>query len=251
MVLAAWTRGIPTFVQEQNAIPGITNKILGKVVKTVFTSLPDTQGFAVAKVKLVGNPIRSSIRPREKAPAKFTVLAFGGSQGSLTINKAMAEAAPLLAAKKEQLRIVHQQGKNQTVDVAKAYRDAGIEAVVQPYFDDMPQQYAGASLAVCRAGATSLAELAVASLPAILLPFPFAADNHQEKNADVIVAAGGALKLLDSQASGEAMAGLLLKLMDDAPRLEAMGAAMGKLARPQAADEVVTAMLAATENTHV
>lgn len=250
MLMAAWLKRLPTFIQEQNAYPGITNRILSRFVRGIFTSLPGTQGFPEAKVKLVGNPIRASIRPGT-SPAKFTLLVFGGSQGSRAINRALAEAAPLLADRNDRLRVIHQQGRDTAVDVAGAYRAAGIDADVRTYFDDMPEQYAQASLAVCRAGATSLAELAAAGLPAVLLPFPFAADNHQEKNADVVAAAGAAVKLRDADASGARMAELIRAFMDQPAKREATAAAMRGLARPQAAEDLVRAVLAATENTHV
>lgn len=250
MLMAAWLKGVPSFIQEQNAYPGVTNRILSRFVRGVFTSLPGTQGFAETKVTLVGNPIRASIRPATR-PDKFTLLVFGGSQGSRAINRALAEAAPLLAGRKDSLRVIHQQGRDTAVDVAGAYKAAGIEADVRTYFDDMPAQYAQASLAVCRAGATSLAELAAAGLPAVLLPFPFASDNHQEKNADVVAAAGAAVKLRDAEASGERMAELICAHMDQPAKLETMAAAMRQLARPQAAEDLVRAVLAATENTYV
>lgn len=251
MLMAAWLRRVPSFIQEQNAYPGITNRILSRFVRGVFTSLPNTTGFADQKVQLIGNPIRASIGPAAPSGDKFTLLVFGGSQGSRAINRAMAEAAPRLAERKERLRVIHQQGRDTAVDVAGAYKAAGIEADVRTYFDDMPAQYARASLAVCRAGATSLAELAAAGLPAVLLPFPFASDNHQEKNADVVAAAGAAVKLLDADASGERMAEIIRTYMDQPAKLQTMAAAMAGLARPQAAEDLVRAVLAATETTHV
>ena len=254
MVLAAWLMGIPTAIQEQNAAPGITNRALGKVVKAVFTSLPGTRGFKASKVQVVGNPIRASIvrnEPSQTPERTFTLLVFGGSLGSRAINRAMAEAAPLLADLKDRLFIIHQTGKDTAIDVAGAYSAAGLQAEVRQYYDNMPAQYARARLAVCRAGATSLAELAAANLPAILLPFPFAADNHQEKNADVIVAAGGAVKLLDAEASGERMAGLIRALVTDPAKAASMARAMAALARPQAAEQLVAALLAVSETSHV
>ncbi len=254
MVFAAWMMGIPTAIQEQNAAPGITNQTLGKVVKVVFTSLPGTRGFKADKIREIGNPIRASIvrnNPSEKHERIFTILVFGGSQGSRAINRAMAKAAPLLSDLKDRLFIIHQTGRDTAIDVAGAYATAGLHVEVQPYYDNMPAQYARAQLAVCRAGATSLAELAVANLPAILLPFPFASDNHQEKNADVIVGAGGAIKLLDADASGERMAGLIRSIVNDPAKAAVMARAMGTLARPNAAEQLVAALLAVSETPHV
>ncbi len=242
LVLAARMLGIPTAVQEQNAQPGFTNKVLGRMVRVVFTSWPDTVGFAPSRMELVGNPIRASIVPRV-APGKFTLLVFGGSQGSRAINRAMAEAAPHLSELRQRLRIVHQQGRDTAVDVAGAYAKAGLDAEVRVYIDDMPAVYAASSMAVCRAGATSLAELAAARLPALLIPFPHAADNHQEKNADVFVRAGAAEKLIEKDLSGEALALRIRHYLENATALETMSAAMQTLARPDAAERLVTRLL--------
>lgn len=251
LAMAAWLMRIPVAVQEQNALPGITNRILGRLVRVVYTSWPATQGFPGNRMHHVGNPIRSSIRPVDAVEGTFRLLVFGGSQGARTLNRAMAEAAPLLTPLADRVTIIHQQGKDNTVDVAEAYRQAGLSADVRPYFDDMPEQYAHASLAFCRAGATSLAELAAARLPAILVPFPFAADNHQEKNADVFVTAGAAEKLLDADTTGEAIARRIRTLVDNPEQLSAMRRGMASLARPEAAEALVEHWLQATETAHV
>ncbi len=252
VLIAAWLLGVPTAIQEQNALPGVTNRILGRFVRRVFTSWPGTSGFAAPRILECGNPIRAAIRARGgDTEERFTVLVFGGSQGARTINHAMAAAAPLLADMKDRLRIVHQTGRDPDVDAAAVYRAAGIEADVRPYFDDMPAQYAGASLAICRAGATSLAELAAAELPAILIPFPFAADNHQEKNADVFVHAGAARKLRNADTTGETLAAAIRELSGDSVALEKMRDGMRSLARPGAARNVVDRLLALSGDRHV
>lgn len=239
VVLAAWLLRIPTAIQEQNAHAGVTNRMLGHIVGAIFTSWPATAGLPASKVRYIGNPIRAAIRPSTRTWQPFTLLVFGGSLGARTINRAMVGAAPKLIDLKDKLRIVHQTGRNPDTDVAAAYRAAGLDADVRPYFEDMPVQYAQACLAICRAGATSLAELAAAELPAILIPFPFAAENHQEKNADVFVQAGAALKLLDREATGERLAALVRELMAAPDRLEAMARAMRNLARPEAASALI------------
>jgi UDP-N-acetylglucosamine--N-acetylmuramyl-(pentapeptide) pyrophosphoryl-undecaprenol N-acetylglucosamine transferase len=249
--LAAWLLRVPVAVQEQNAYPGLTNRWLGKIARAVFTSWPDTRGFDPRRIVPVGNPIRASIQPH-MSEGTVTVLVFGGSQGARSINQAMASAAPALADLGDRLEIIHQTGRDTAVDVEGAYRNAGIRATVQQYFDDMPNQYLRSSLAVCRAGATSLAELAAAGLPAILVPFPFAAENHQEKNADVFVARGAALKVLNKDATGERMAQIIRGLAEHPGRLKEMSQAMASMARPNAAQDLVDRWLTETgQNKHV
>jgi UDP-N-acetylglucosamine--N-acetylmuramyl-(pentapeptide) pyrophosphoryl-undecaprenol N-acetylglucosamine transferase len=167
------------------------------------------------------------------------VLVFGGSQGAHAINVSMAEAAPQLAAHGSQLRIVHQTGERDLEMVRAAYRKAGIEAEVEPFLYDMGRQLARADVVVCRAGATTLAEITAAGKAAILIPLPTATDDHQRKNAEALAAAGGAEVLLQQHAGGATLAERILALVADRDRRVRIAAAARALARPDAARVIV------------
>jgi UDP-N-acetylglucosamine--N-acetylmuramyl-(pentapeptide) pyrophosphoryl-undecaprenol N-acetylglucosamine transferase len=243
VVMAAWMQRIPTAVQEQNARPGITNRILGKFARAVFIAFDEArQFFPNRKVYLVGNPIRRALldnylRSRAKHE-HFTVLVFGGSLGALGINNRMIEALDHLTDLKAELRFVHQTGKNDLDRVKKAYDEKGYSAEVLEFIDDMSGAYARAELVICRAGAITLAELTVSKKASILIPFPFAADNHQELNARALVDAGAALMFRESELTGHALADQIRALMADPQRLVRMEKASGVLGRPEAAKEL-------------
>ncbi|HYQ81686.1 MAG TPA: undecaprenyldiphospho-muramoylpentapeptide beta-N-acetylglucosaminyltransferase, partial [Anaeromyxobacteraceae bacterium] len=189
VVLAAWLLRIPTAVQEQNAVAGVTNRVLGPFVKAAFTAFPEAaRHFARRKVFQLGNPIRRALlenymRPRARHD-RLTVLIFGGSQGAHALNMRVVEALPHLADLRDSISITHQTGPRDREAVEKGYRACGFEPDVREFITDMSGAYAGADLVVCRAGATTLAELTVCKKPSILIPFPAAADNHQVLNAE-------------------------------------------------------------------
>ena len=188
LVLTAWLMRIPTAVQEQNAIAGITNRILGRVVDAAFTAFPEAaRHFKGRKVYQLGNPIRRTLmenymRP-EAAHGAPRLLVFGGSQGAHALNMRVIEALPHLADLRERIQITHQTGARDRDYVEKGYRACGFTPDVREFITDMSAAYAGSDLVVCRAGATTLAELTVCKKPSILVPFPAAADNHQVVNA--------------------------------------------------------------------
>lgn len=243
VVLAAWLQRIPTAIQEQNALPGLTNKILGKFVRAIFIAFDEARPFFPAqKVHLIGNPIRAKLmdnylRSRQQHD-HFTVLVFGGSLGAKGINTRMIEALDHLGDLKDQLHFTHQTGKNDLESVRAGYTSKGFRADVLEFIDDMSSAYAKAELVVCRAGATTIAELTVCKKASILIPFPYATDNHQEVNARALVAAGAAIMFRESELDGKKLADTLRALKTEPAKLRKMEKQAGLLGRPEAAKEL-------------
>jgi len=242
----------PTAILEQNSIPGITNRILSRVVKRVFCTFPDRgRFFPPRKVVLTGNPIRrpilaalqaagegSEARAQTRAPRLFV---FGGSQGARAINDMIVAATPALLTALPGLEIWHQTGKGDAARIEAAYAGLGLAAPrvrVAEFLTDMATPYAWCDLVLCRAGATSLAELAAAGRPAVLVPFPHATDNHQEHNARALVEAQGAMLLREGEWSAASLATAIGELLADPARLAAMRTAMLAAARPAAAGTI-------------
>jgi UDP-N-acetylglucosamine--N-acetylmuramyl-(pentapeptide) pyrophosphoryl-undecaprenol N-acetylglucosamine transferase len=243
VVLAAAVRGIPTLLLEQNAVPGVTNRLLARFVSAAAVTFEQTVSYFGRRGIVTGNPVRpefftSSSTP--EAPAgPPRILIFGGSQGAHAINVAMVEAAPKLAARPGRVEITHQTGERDLELVRNGYRSAGLVARVEPFLYSMEREITAAALIVCRAGATTLAELTAAGRPAVLIPLPTAADDHQRKNAEVLGAAGAAELIEQRDLSGEVLAARIAALLDDPARLGAMSAAARSLARPHAAAAIV------------
>ena len=243
VVFAAWLQRLPTCIQEQNALPGLTNKLLGRIAKVVFISFEDARHyFPAGKVQLIGNPIRAKLMDNylrsRAAHAKFTVLVFGGSLGATRVNQLTLEALDHLGDFKDSFHFVHQTGKSDLEKVRQGYAARGFEAEVLEFIDDMSAAYAGADLVVCRAGATTVAELTVCKKAAILIPYPFATDNHQEVNARSLVEAGAALMFRESELTGELLATNIRGLKESPDRLKRMERQAGLLGRPEAAKEL-------------
>jgi len=245
VVLMARLAGIPTAICEQNSIPGLTNKILGRIVRAVFLSFEESRRFfKPRKILMTGNPVRRELLAKllapGPAPATDTVhvLVSGGSLGAVAVNELAAEA--LCALSRElPLSIVHQTGDKGLEATAKRYAEAGVTADTRPFIKDMASAYHRADLIIGRAGATTVAELAIAGKPAIFIPYPFAADNHQEINAREMATAGAALSFKQSELTATILADALRPLLTDAAKRTAMGAAMKALAKPGAAAAVV------------
>jgi len=243
VVLAAWLLRIPTAVQEQNALPGMTNKILGHFVRKVFTAFDEAKGFFPAKkVHLIGNPIRRKLMDNylrsHVAHERFTILIFGGSLGAKGLNSRMLEALQSLGDLKDQLHFVHQTGKSDLAVVKEGYAALGFSAQVVEFIEDMSTAYAKAELVVCRAGATTLAELTVCKKASILVPFPYATDNHQEINALSLTRTGAALMFRESELTGEKLASAIRGLKDDPGQLRRMEKQAALLGRPEASKEL-------------
>lgn len=240
IVFAAWLRRIPSVLLEQNARPGLANRVLSRIARRVCTTFPGAEAYLpAAKVVLTGNPVRPFPPQAVASTGGFTILVFGGSQGARRINEAMSTAAPALAARIPGLRIVHQTGRDDLERTQQHYRDGAIDAEVLSFIDDMGSAYARADLVICRAGATTLAELTALGKPSILVPYPFAADDHQRANAEVLVAGGAAVMVLDRELTADGLVAVVAELAADRTRLQTMGAAARKLGRPDAAERVV------------
>lgn len=245
-VLAARLRGIPCAVHEQNSVPGVTNRILGKVVNRVFASFPDDRGsFPAAKVLVTGNPVRQDIaalaenrpQPGHTGPSTRRILVLGGSQGAKAINDAVIDALPQL--KELGVEMLHQAGKADEERVREAYAAAGADpAQVKGFMDDMAGAYAWADLIVCRAGASTVFEAACAGKPAIFVPFPFATHNHQRVNAEHLARAGAALVVNQKELTGATLSRLIEELFADGSAMADMARAAHDFARPDAAARV-------------
>ncbi|MCM2324006.1 MAG: undecaprenyldiphospho-muramoylpentapeptide beta-N-acetylglucosaminyltransferase [Oligoflexia bacterium] len=234
-----------TAILEQNSVPGLTNRILGRLVDRVFCAFPGMEGrFPGKRVIVTGNPVRAAIRPLPAAArAPFTVFVFGGSQGALGINNLVLEALPLFAELKDQLRFIHQTGERDYERVLDGHRQAGISSRVEKFIHDMPAAYAEASLVICRAGSSTLSEIAAVGRAALLIPFPFASDNHQEKNARILAERGAAMLLVQDKATGLDLARIIRRLLQNPADLAKMEAAVKEFYRPDAAQDVVSGFL--------
>ena len=241
LVIAARLARVPTLLLEQNVIPGATNRLLGRFAQRVCTSFRETAtSFPGARVVCTGNPVREEVlavaaarAARPAAAERLVLLVVGGSGGAHRLNVAAVEAMARLAGR-SRLRIVHQTGAADAEETRRRYAEVGADAEVQPFFTDMAALYDEADLVLCRAGATTIAELLVVGLPAILVPYPYAADDHQRRNAEAVQAVGAATLILDRDLTPERLADALARLLDDADRRREMGAAARALARPEA-----------------
>jgi UDP-N-acetylglucosamine--N-acetylmuramyl-(pentapeptide) pyrophosphoryl-undecaprenol N-acetylglucosamine transferase len=245
VVLAAKLRGIPTAICEQNSIPGLTNKLLGRIVRRVFVAFDGSRRFfAPKKVELVGNPVRRELAAKLAASSATAssrpvhVLVSGGSLGAVAVNALAAEALSKLA-KEAPLAIVHQTGEQDLEVTRKRYADAGVAADCRAFIKDMAAAYGDADLVIGRAGATTVAELAIAGKPAVFIPYPFAADNHQELNAREMAEQGAALMFRQSELTADKLADALRPLLADPDKRATMGRVMRSLAKPGAAAAVV------------
>ena len=252
VVLLAALGGIPTMVLEQNAVPGLTNKMLARWVRAAAVTFDETLAHFRGKGFVAGNPVRSEFFEVPDRPAlagriaKARVLVLGGSQGARGINLALAAAAPELVRRRPDLDLVHQTGERDLAPVRDAYGKAGVAARVVPFLDAVADEMTAADLVISRAGATALAELAAAGRPAILVPFPAATDDHQRKNARVVADAGGAVVIDESELGGSRLPDVVDELLGDGSKLTAMRAAMKRLAKPDAASRIVDRLLALT-----
>ncbi len=262
VVFMASRLNIPTAIMEQNAIPGLTNRILSHFVDHIYTSFKDTTKLPAKKVIHVGNPVRaialskatstsekaadtrSTITGQTQPENALHLLIFGGSQGAQSLNLDMPKALCKLSDdEKARLVVRHQSGKNKLEATQKAYSDAGLTAETTEFIDDMGEAYQWADLLVCRAGATSLAEIKAAHKAAILVPFPHAAHNHQEKNADAMVAIDAAWKVMNPNIEADMPAILAACLKDPSEITRRADNALAD-AKPEAAKDIASRLLA-------
>lgn len=244
LVLMAHLMGVPTAILAQDSIPGLTNKILGKLARRIFLAFEETRKhFAAAKIEMSGNPIRAQIRAAlsdenaddESDADVVRLFVFGGSQGAMAINELVPAATSVLAERGQTLEIIHQTGKRDLEATRARYRDVGIKADCRAFIDDMAAEYRRSDIVVCRAGATTIAELGVVGRPAILIPLPHAADNHQEINAREMAEAGAARLCRQADLTADSLADAIGELAADPALRERMGSAMNALGRPEAA----------------
>src|SRR5258706_5820950 len=242
VVLVAAMRGVPAMLLEQNAVPGLTNRLLAPFVRAAGVTFETTREFFGAKAFVSGNPVRpeffGSIEPQRESGADgaiTTILVFGGSQGAHAINVAMVAAAATLASRGSRLRLTHQTGERDVEMVRAGYRDAGLAADVEPFLYDMGRRLGGADVIVCRAGATTLAEITAAGKAAILIPFPAATDDHQRRNAEAMASAGAADILLQQDMTGAGLAPRIIGLAPGPGTPARKAKAARALARPDAA----------------
>lgn len=248
-VLAAYVMRTATAIAEQNAFPGLTNRILGGFADRIFLSFAASQRwFPADRAQLTGNPIRAAFlgeRPPEgRHDPRFTVLIFGGSQGAHAINRFVGEALDSLGHMKDRLRFIHQTGEKERGTVAAIYREKGFTAEVLPFIIDMAAAYRAADLLICRAGATSIAEITAGGKAAILIPFPFAVNDHQTANAEILADAGAAELIREKDLSGELLAATIVRLSRNPDTVRGMEAAARALGNRHAAEEIVDACLA-------
>ncbi len=243
VLAAAWIRGVRRAIHEQNVLPGLTNRMLGAVADRIFISFEESQRhFPRGKTVVAGNPLRRQHRFETGAPPAsrpFTLLVIGGSLGSHQINGAMTGALPALRPIRDRLQIIHQTGAADLGAVTETYRREGFTAEVVPFIDDMAGVYRRSHLVVSRAGATTLAELMMHGRASVLIPYPWAADNHQQHNAMFLVNRGAATIIDPKQLTAAMLADEILRLYRAPDELAAMGANAGKLARPGAARDIV------------
>jgi len=248
VVLLAALRGIPTLLLEQNAVPGLTNRLLAPFVGAAAVTYETTLPFFRGKGFVSGNPVRSEFfgdsgTPSGPAGVPLRVLIFGGSQGAHAINVAAVEAAPQLARTAGDLAVTHQTGERDLEMVREGYRRAGLVARVEPFLFAMDREMKSADVVVCRSGATTLAELTAARRASILVPFPGATDDHQWKNADVLVKQGAARMVEQRELTGDRLSTEILALASDAHTRRQIADAAGRLARPHAARVIVDRVL--------
>jgi UDP-N-acetylglucosamine--N-acetylmuramyl-(pentapeptide) pyrophosphoryl-undecaprenol N-acetylglucosamine transferase len=247
VVALAALRGIRTMVLEQNAAPGLTNRWLARMVDAAAVTWADTLPYFRGRGFVTGNPVRAEFfatdftdhKDGRRRDERTRILIFGGSQGAHAINVAMVEAAAELAGHAGRLEITHQTGERDLAFVRDGYRRAGIEVRVEPFLYEMAREMTAADIVVSRAGATTLAELAAAGRPAILVPLPTATDDHQRKNADATARAGAAEVIDQRDLTGHRLAARILALAADESKRAAMASAARRLARPDATKVIV------------
>jgi len=222
-VVGAALARVPVVLLEQNHRPGLANRSLARLATAVCTSFEDSSRyFPTGRCRFTGNPLRADLDKTGAAEEATNLLVFGGSAGAHSLNRAVTGAIETLAGVMELPPIVHQTGADDLAEVKDAYRRRGVRADVRPFIDDMASAYRHARLAVCRAGATSVAELAATETPAVLIPFPAAAGGHQRDNAEWLVAAGAATLVSDDERAATRLAEVLKSLLLDRERLDSM-----------------------------
>jgi len=248
VAMARWM-GFPTMIHEQNAVPGLTNRILGTMVDVVCLAYPDVRNlFKSGQTFLTGNPVRKSMRPINRAlackalgldPDRFTVFVLGGSRGAHRLNEVMVEALPHFSALRGKFQVIHQTGEWDEEEIKNLYRKEQVSGLVSSFFQKIELTYAAADLVVCRAGASTVAELAEVGRAAILVPYPHAAKNHQEANARRLMDLGACRMLLEAELNGEVLAREILELREHPDQLAELETSCRSISRPRSAAKIV------------
>jgi len=243
VILAACLLRVETAICEQNSIPGLTNRVLGRLVKKVFIAFEESDVFFPRrKIFLTGNPVRKEFLYQtslsEKKGDRFTILILGGSQGARSINQGIIECLDCIASLRDKVEIIHQTGFQDFSRVKEAYEKKGFGADVFPFITEMASAYGKADLVVSRAGAISITEILVSGKPSVLIPYPYAAYNHQEMNAKSLVDKGAARMILDKDLKGN-VGEMILHLINHPEELKAMGDKAKAMARPDAARAII------------
>jgi UDP-N-acetylglucosamine--N-acetylmuramyl-(pentapeptide) pyrophosphoryl-undecaprenol N-acetylglucosamine transferase len=242
VVLAARLLGIKTAILEQNTIPGLTNRLLGRLVNRIYVAFEQTKNkFPGGRVILTGNPVRREILDSRGTAhrARLTVLVFGGSQGAKAINTAFLDALEYLADIRDNIRIIHQTGDADYTTVKETYERKGIKADVYRFIENIAEAYSQADIVICRAGATSIAEITAMGIASILIPYPFAANNHQETNARCLADKGAAIMLKQGEIIGDALAVLIKRFYKSPDELKKIRANAEAFGMPDATTETV------------
>jgi UDP-N-acetylglucosamine--N-acetylmuramyl-(pentapeptide) pyrophosphoryl-undecaprenol N-acetylglucosamine transferase len=257
-VLAGKMRGVPTFIHESNAIPGKANRLTARMVRAVLLGFKECAPFfPKARTEVTGTPIRKELQPVEQKAARqrlglredlVTVLVMGGSQGATGINQAVVKSLPSL--KDAPIQMIHLSGPRDERLVADNYQRERVPAHVAPFHHAMEEVYSAADFAIARSGAASLAELAAFSLPAILVPFPYAAEDHQTRNAEIFIRAGAAILLKESDLTADVLVQKIRELIDHPGQLRRMAENSARLAPKNAAALVVETMERYTQSNH-
>jgi UDP-N-acetylglucosamine--N-acetylmuramyl-(pentapeptide) pyrophosphoryl-undecaprenol N-acetylglucosamine transferase len=253
MLGAAILSGFPRVIMEQNAIPGLANRTLGKWVDFAAVTDSRTTSYFGKRAVVTGNPIRPQFKsiPAKVHIAPYTVLVFGGSQGARSINTAIVGALDELGDLKSDLRFVHQTGEGQIQEVQSAYTAKGFNANVRAFFDNFHEQYAAADLIVSRSGATTVAEIKAAGRAAILIPFPFATDDHQTKNAQAMVDEKAAVMISNAELSGTRLGNEIRQLLTNPEKLQEIETNARRIAILDAEQRIVNLAEAAVERHRV
>ena len=239
-MLAAVVKHVPTLAFEPNVVPGFANRIVAKFVSGAAVHFEETAKY-FRHAEVTGVPVRQAffeIPPKRSGTP--TVLIFGGSQGAHAINEAMTRCLPVLQKEAPGIHIIHQTGERDYNDALAGYKSLGESAEVFKFIEDMPSAFARADLVVCRSGASTVAEIAAAGKPAVFVPFPRAADDHQRVNAEALAKHGAAVVVEESKLEGVWLAETIAALLGDPPRLEQMSEAARALAHPNAASDIAT-----------
>jgi len=248
---AAKWMGIPTAIHEQNSYPGVTNRLLSRMVDRIFISFEESRScFKRREVILTGNPVRQELllsRPvRPEGDDNFTVLVVGGSQGAQAINRIVVETLVCLQERGRKVAVIHQTGTMDYERVVEDYRIRGLEGEISPFIADMAIAYSRADMVVSRAGASTIFELAALGKPSILIPYPHATNRHQEINAGALVREGGAEMMRQEELNAGDLADALTRYMDNRPALQEMGARARHLSRSDAAEAIVDRLMEMT-----